>query len=161
MEWTTSEVPEPPRPTKAVWKEEEPVLKVPIQKPSMNFRRTPQELGNSSSPNLPYEMGSRSPPPIGSLSNASGALSPPAQGLYSNGMRTSSSQLNLKDNASGTRSPSMNSGLDFQGLHVQSPPPSFPGYSNGSDKIPTNVAPNGYGNPSSPRNYLAGFRELP
>lgn len=102
---------------------------------------------------------------MGSLPNASGALSPPAQsGLYSNGMGTSSSQLNLRNNAGGTRSPSMNTGLDFQGLHIQSPPPSSPGYPNGNEKIPTNVAPNGYGNPgspSAPRNYLAGFRELP
>ena len=153
-----------------MWKEE-PVLRGPTQKPSMNFRNSPQEMGNRSSPNLanpPFEIGNRSPPPLNQY--PSGSLSPPRQSSpYLNSAGASSSRLNISNvNVGGTQNPSMNSGLDFQGLHTQSPPPTTPGYLNGNnDKYPAMVAPNapnGYGNaspPVVPRNYLTGFRELP
>ena len=159
----------------------------------MNFRGIPQEMGNKSSPNLasaPSETGNRSPPPLdkfssGALSpprqsspyldgtvasSSSGALSPPRQSSpYANSTGASSSLLNMTNaSVGGTRSPLVNSGLDFQGLHTQSPPLASSGYPNGSnDKYPAMVvqdSQNGYGNaspPGVPRNYLAGFRELP
>lgn len=162
------------------------MLKGPTQKPSMNFRGTPQEMGNKSSPNLagpslgmgnksspnlaspPFEIGNRSPPPLDKYSG--GGLSPPRQSSpYSDGTAASISRLNVINGSVGrTQSPPLNSGLDFQGLHTQTPPLVSPGYPNGSnDKYPTMAtqdAQNGYGNaspPAAPRNYLAGFRELP
>ena len=159
----------------------------------MNFRSTPQEIGNKSSANLaslPSEMGNRSPPPLdqfssGALSpprqsspylhgnvasSSSGALSPPRQSSpYHDGTGASRSHLNITNSSvGGTRSPFVNSGLDFQGLHTQSPPLAAPGNPNESnEKYPAVVrqdTQNGYGNaspPAGPRNYLAGFKELP
>lgn len=167
VEWTAAAAPEPLKPPKPQW-DEEPTLKVPIKAPG-----PVQEIGNRSSPNLaspPFEMGNRSPPPLGSLSIASGTSTPPIPIVpYSNAIGSSSSFLNdyKNYNADRSRSPS-NNGLDFQSLHTQIASASPPGYVNeGANKslplVPEGVQ-NGYGNndqSSVPRNYLAGFRELP
>ena len=172
VEWTAAAAPEPLKPPNPQW-DEEPILKFPTHKPSMDFRGSLQEIGNRSSPSLaspPFEMGNRSPPPLGSLSIASGTSTPPIPTTpYSNAIGSSSSFLNANKNSdvNGSRSPS-NRGLDFQSLHTQIPPATSPGFGNeGTNRSPP-LAPQGVQNgfasnnqSSVPRTYLAGFRELP
>ena len=140
----------------------------------MNFKGSPQELGSRSSANLaspPFEMGNRSPPPLSNQHIASGNSSPPiTSGPYSKEIAPSSSHLNVNHNINGpgNRNPSMNGGIDFQGLHIQDPSLNSPGYPNGNtDRSSPMFAQGAYNRteganqPASPRNYLAGFRELP
>ena len=172
VEWTAAAAPEPLKPPRPQWAEE-PVLKIPNHKPSMDFRGPLQELGNRSSPNLaspPFEMGNRSPPPVMNLPGANDTSTPPTlTGPYLNGIGSSSSYLSVNKNpeGNGSRNPS-NSRLDFQSLHTQTPPATSQTYFNeGTSRSPPmdpQGAQNGYGNnnqSSMPRSYLAGFKELP